>query len=97
MIEKIKWIYRPTSEQRLAVKGSLEEWLVERYCLYTVNQKGEPFRSDILHHSWLLHDAEVEFQHGSILSEYHFLPSENKAIFHYSKKVEVKIWPIIPC
>ncbi len=95
--EKLKWIYRPISEPRLAQKGSLEEWLVERYCLYTINQKGEPFRSDIIHHSWLIHDAEVESQHRSILPEFNIFPSNENAIFHYSKRAEVNIWPILPC
>lgn len=95
--EKMKWIYQPKSEQRLAVKGSLEEWLVERYCLYTVNQKGEPFRSDILHQSWLLNDVEVEFQHSSIFTTLNIVPNSLEPIFQYSKKVSVQIWPILPC
>lgn len=95
--EKLKWIYRPNSEQRLATKGSLEEWLVERYCLYTVNEKGEPFRSDILHRSWLLQDAEVEYQHNSLIAEFYLSTAVGKPIYHYSKKVDVRIWPIMPC
>lgn len=95
--EEIKWIYRPKTEKRLAVKGSLEEWLVERYCLYTVNKNGEPFRSDIIHRSWLLQDVDVEFQHNSILTALNIVPESKEAIFQYAKKVKVKIWPIMPC
>ncbi|SOC39715.1 YqjF family protein [Ureibacillus acetophenoni] len=95
--ENLWWKYRPISEPRLAKKGTLEEWLVERYCLYTVNDKGEPFRSDILHRSWLLQDADVDFQHNSILKQFNLLSSVGKPIFHYSKKAVVRIWPILPC
>nr|WP_106783249.1 DUF2071 domain-containing protein [Lysinibacillus timonensis] len=94
---RYKWVYRPISEQRLAEKGSLEEWLVERYCLYTVNKKGKPLRSDILHRSWLLHDAEVDYHHNSLLSGVGIEILKNTPIFHYSKKVEVQIWPLIQC
>ena len=92
-----EWTYRPTSDQRLAVKGSLEEWLVERYCLYTVNKRGEPMRSDIRHRSWLLQDVEVDFQDSSIFSDHWISLSSQKPICHYSKKKEVQIWPIRLC
>lgn len=92
----LKWVYKPSSEQRLAIRGTLEEWLVERYCLYTVNHKGEPLRSDILHQSWLLHDAEVDIQYTPNIVGRGIPRLDTAPFFHYSKKVEVKIWPIRP-
>ena len=46
--------YRPISEPYHAAKGSFDEWMAERYCLYTLNNKGVPLRCDILHQPWLL-------------------------------------------
>lgn len=46
---KLVCSYRPISEPFHATKGSFNEWMAERYCLYTLNTKGVPLRCDILH------------------------------------------------
>ena len=60
--------YKPISKPNPAAKGSLDEWLVERYCLFTITKKGVPLRCNILHRSWLLQDVEVEIHKNTILS-----------------------------
>lgn len=87
--------YKPITEKFLARKGSLDEWLVERYCLYTTNQKGEPLRCDILHQPWLLQKAEASFFHNELLSKYKILPESTDPILHFSNKVVVRIWPLV--
>jgi len=51
--------YRPESASAPPVPGSLDHFLVERYCLYFV-VGGKVFRGDIQHQEWLLHNAELE-------------------------------------
>ena len=87
--------YRPVSKPYFAEKGSFEEWLVERYCLYTLNSKGVPLRCDILHHPWLLQQAESEIKENTMLSSQGIVVENDSAIFHYSKIIEVRMWPLV--
>ncbi|MEL4025318.1 DUF2071 domain-containing protein [Lysinibacillus endophyticus] len=76
-------------------KGSLEEWLLERYCFYTLN-KGKIFQCNIVHPSWVIYEANAEFHENSLLSKYKIDPLMYKPILHFSKRAEVKIWPLVP-
>lgn len=87
--------YKSISKPSLADEGSLEEWLVERYCLYTVSKKGIPLRADILHEPWLLEKAEAEFHQNTLLSNMAIVPDSEKPILHYAEKAVVRIWPIV--
>ncbi len=53
--------YRPTAAVRLRDTGTLEHWLSERYCLYTVS-RGDVYRAEIHHAQWPLRDAEAEIE-----------------------------------
>ncbi len=87
--------YRPISEPYHAAKGSFDEFVAERYCLYTLNKKGVPLRCDILHHPWLLQHAEAEISHNSMLSNQGIQVESDQPIFHFSKKIDVRIWPLV--
>ena len=92
---KLTCSYRSISEQFHATKGSFEEWMVERYCFYTLNNMGVPLRCDILHEPWLLQHAEAEFSHNSILSKQGIQVVSDQPILHFSKKLEVRAWPLV--
>lgn len=87
--------YRPISEAYFAEIGSFEAWLVERYCLYTLNSKGVPLRCDILHHPWLLQRAEADLKENTMLSSQGIIVEHDQPILHYSKKIEVRMWPLV--
>ena len=87
--------YRPISEPFQAAKGSFEEWLVERYCFYTLNSSGVPLRCDILHEPWTLQHAEAEFSTNSILSKQGIEVERDVPILHFAKKIEVRAWPLV--
>ena len=53
--------YRPVGEEFLAEPGSLEEFLVERYCLYT-EHAGRLRRAEIHHRPWTARRAEAEIE-----------------------------------
>lgn len=58
--------YRPTGEVFRAEKGSLEEWLTERYCLYARSPAGKVFRAEIHHRPWPIQPAEASFEVNDI-------------------------------
>src|SRR5260370_4686825 len=47
--------YRPTGARYRSAPGSLDEWLTDRYCLYTADGKARIFRGEIHHHPRPLH------------------------------------------
>lgn len=87
--------YRPISEPFQPAKGTFEEWLVERYCFYTLNASGIPLRCDILHEPWTLQHAEAEITHNTILTKQGILTENVEPIYHFAKKIEVRAWPLV--
>jgi uncharacterized protein len=89
--------YRPTGPVALATPGSLEAWLTERYCLYTVDRKGRVFRGEIHHAPWPLQPAEAEIEvntmalpHGLRLPDLGRRP----ALLQFAGHLETVEWPI---
>ena len=92
---KLVCSYKPVSESYYPAKGSFVEWMAERYCLYTVDDKGKILRGEILHPPWLLHDAQANFYLNTMLSKQGIEVENDEAILHFSQRKEVKIWPFI--
>jgi uncharacterized protein len=87
--------YRAISETYYAPKGTFDEWMAERYCFYTLNKKGLPLRCDILHQPWLLQHAEAEMSHNTLLTKQGIQVEKEWPVFHFSKGLEVRAWPLL--
>jgi uncharacterized protein YqjF (DUF2071 family) len=86
--------YRPASEPRVREKTSIEYFLTERYCLYTVHQ-GTVLRAYIHHAPWQLQDAEADFRVNTVAhADGIELPDSSlrPQLLHYSKFLEVLVW-----
>ncbi|HLY92351.1 MAG TPA: DUF2071 domain-containing protein [Candidatus Angelobacter sp.] len=84
--------YRPMSEPRIREKGSIEHFLTERYCLYTVHA-GTVLRAYIHHAPWPLQNAEAEFKINTVAAADGVeLPETGPALLHYAKFLEVLVW-----
>lgn len=91
---EFKAIYRPIAPIQFAQQGSLEQWLTERYCLYTVAPGKGVFRSDIHHLQWPLQPAEIEVSKDTMAISHGIRLPETPPLLHYSKRQEVLIWPL---
>jgi uncharacterized protein len=91
----LKCSYKPISEPYHALPGSFDEWMAERYCLYTLNKKGALLRCDILHQPWVLQRAEAEIIQNTMLSKQGIQVESEQPILHFAKKTEVRIWPLV--
>jgi uncharacterized protein YqjF (DUF2071 family) len=86
--------YRPASEPFAARPGSLEAFLVERYCLYARSPDGRLFRAEVHHVPWPLQRAEGEV-HAEELLKPHGLPAgPGSPILHFSRGVDAVVWPL---
>jgi uncharacterized protein YqjF (DUF2071 family) len=83
--------YRAVSEVRLREKGSLENWLTERYCLYVV-ANGKIYRAEIHHQQWPLQDAQAEIDVNTMASAAGIPLPQSPPLLHFARKLEVLIW-----
>jgi hypothetical protein len=72
-------------------KSSIESFLTERYCLYTVD-KGRVLRAYIHHAPWQLQDAEAEFDINTVATAAGFELPPTKPLLHFSRNLEVLVW-----
>lgn len=86
--------YRPLGESFPAGPGTLEEFLTERYCLYSQSPRGRLFRCEVHHQPWPLQRAEAELDLGSLLSVHGIDVADQSPLLHYSRGVETVVWPL---
>ncbi|MBM4258202.1 MAG: DUF2071 domain-containing protein [Deltaproteobacteria bacterium] len=86
--------YRPTSGVFQAHKGSLEYWLTERYCLYTVDAQQHIYRGEIDHPPWPLQLAEATIEENTMTTPLDIRLPEGMPLLHFSRHQEVVAWPL---
>jgi uncharacterized protein len=85
--------YRPVRPVRQTQRSSLEHWLTERYCLYTVH-KGTTYRCEIHHRPWPLQNAEATIYTNTMASAAGIALPDVQPLLHFSRRQEVLIWPL---
>jgi uncharacterized protein YqjF (DUF2071 family) len=85
--------YRRTAELRLREKGSIENWLTERYCLYATH-RGRVYCGEIHHQPWPLQDAEAEIETNTIAAAAGIPLPGTAPLLHFARRLEVLIWPL---
>jgi uncharacterized protein len=85
--------YRPVSPPRQRQKGSLEHFLTERYCLFTV-ARDQVYCGDIHHVPWPLQDAEAEIEVNTMAKAAGIELPPAKPLLHFARKLDVLIWPL---
>ena len=85
--------YGPVSSVEPRQPGTLEYWLSERYCLYTVADE-KVYRGEIHHEPWPLQDAEARIEENSLASAAGIELPPTAPLLHFAKQLRVLIWPI---
>jgi uncharacterized protein len=91
---KFRGRYQPVSEPRQRERGTLEHWLTERYCLYTVAGNSVS-RAEIHHVPWPLQDAKAEIFENTMASAAGIKLPEIPPLLHFSQQLQVLIWPLL--
>lgn len=65
--------YQPQGETFSTPDGSLEAWLTERYCLFSLDKKGQLYTADIHHPPWPLQYATATITYNTLPEVYGFL------------------------
>ncbi len=85
--------YRPIAPVVEAHARSIEAWLTERYCLYTVAGSCV-YRCDIHHIRWPLQVAELESERNTMALSHGIHLPDTRPLLHYSERQDVLVWPI---
>jgi uncharacterized protein YqjF (DUF2071 family) len=84
--------YAPAGPVYYSVPGSLEHFLTERYCLFTVYRE-QVFCGHIHHKAWPLQKAEAEWRHNSMTATLG-LKLDGEPLLHYVENIDTVEWPI---
>jgi uncharacterized protein YqjF (DUF2071 family) len=83
--------YRADGPRFEARPGSLEYFLAERYCLYTLGAERQVLRADIHHPPWPLQPAVAEIERNT-MGEQVGQPLDGEPLLHIARRQDVLIW-----
>jgi len=84
--------YRPTGEPYVPNQGTLDYWLTERYCLFSVDGNGRVFCGDIHHPPWMLQAAEAEVRTNTMMTPLGISSPSTEPVLYFSKRQDVVAW-----
>jgi uncharacterized protein YqjF (DUF2071 family) len=91
---ELKARYRPIGEAQPAPRDSLEHFLTERYCLYTVDGISHPYRLEIHHPPWSLQAAEAEFEVNTMAEAAGMHLPAAPPLLHFARRQDMIGWPL---
>ena len=86
--------YRPDGPPSEPVPGSLDHFLAERYCLYTVTGDFRLARLEIHHRPWLLQSAEAEITRNTMADAAGIRLPSMAPLLHFSKRQDMVAYPM---
>jgi uncharacterized protein len=88
--------YWPTGAVAASAAGSLDEWLTERYCLFTAGRKGQIYQLDVHHHPWPLQPAAAAIEENTMASASGITLPDEAPLVHFASRLDVVGWrPIL--
>jgi uncharacterized protein YqjF (DUF2071 family) len=81
--------------QRLAESrvGTLEYFLMERYCLFSRNHDGQAIQASLHHVAWPLEEAEAEIEQNDLAAVLGVTLPDQEPVLHYTRRLAVYVWP----
>jgi len=86
---ELRITYRPGNESFQAGQGSLDEWLLERYRLYSADTRGRLWRAEIHHAPWSLRPVEAEAATNTMTLGHDISPPTSRPLFHFTPGLEM--------
>jgi uncharacterized protein YqjF (DUF2071 family) len=85
--------YGPAGELLPDRPDSLERWLSERYCLYTLDERRRVQRGEIHHPPWPLRPARAEIKANTMARPFD-ISLEGAPLLHFSGRQDVALWSL---
>ena len=83
--------YTPVAAVQQPRPGTIEQWLVERYCLYAPH-KDKLYRAEIHHVPWPLQEARGEFEVNTMAQAAGIDLPPTDPVCHFAKRLDVLVW-----
>lgn len=83
--------YRPVESPRPVERGSLEAWLIERYCLYS-SSGDRVFRGDIHHLPWPVQAAQAEIGVNTMTEGFGIAIPDQPPLLHFARFLDTVAW-----
>jgi uncharacterized protein len=83
----------PVGPPATAAPGTLEHFLTERYCLYTLDRPGRLRRADIRHPPWPLQPARAAIAENTMTEPLGIRLPDREPLLHYAAREDVLVWP----
>src|SRR5205085_6474942 len=87
--------YGPSGPVYRSRPGDLDHWLTERYCLYTLDDRGSVLRGEIHHPPWPLQPADAELELNT-MAEGLGLELTAEPLLHFARRQDVVFWALEP-
>jgi len=84
--------YRGLGDGAPALRGTLEHFLTERYCLYAVDHAHRAYRLEIHHPPWPLESAEAEITQNTMADAAGLRLPSMAPLLHFAKRLDVVCW-----
>jgi len=84
--------YHPSGPVHEPQPGTLEHFLTERYCLYTLDGRLRPYRLDIHHRPWPLQPAELETTVNTMADAVGIRLPSRAPLLHFAKRQDMVAW-----
>lgn len=88
--------YEPEGATTSPAPGTLEHFLTERYCLYTVDRRRRLRRADIHHPPWPLRSARAHLAENTMTEPLGIRLPDQEPLLHYAARQDVLVWPLTP-
>jgi uncharacterized protein YqjF (DUF2071 family) len=86
--------YRPVGAPQPPLRGTLEHFLTERYCLYTATPDGRVTRVEIHHPAWPLQAAEAEIHVNTMADAAGLALPPTPPLLHFARRQDMVAWPM---
>jgi hypothetical protein len=87
--------YKPTGAVYRSAPETLDRWLTDRYCLYTVDRGGRLGYTEIHHAPWPLQPAEADLGVNTMTEPLEIKLPGTPPLAHFARHLEVIAWSVV--
>ncbi|MBK8015035.1 MAG: DUF2071 domain-containing protein [Deltaproteobacteria bacterium] len=89
--------YEPLDGELLALeRDSLERWLFERYCFFTVDRAQRPYVGEVQHAPWSVRGAASSIRINTMTAPQGLALPDVEPLCHHAERLDVLGWPVRP-
>ena len=91
---RLEMTYSPLGPAKLAVPGTLDDWLTARYSLFSADPQGHLYRGDVSHEPWLLQPATANWSRLEMTGALGITLDAAPVSLTFSKRLDVRATPL---